>query len=161
MVSSERSRFRSSAHSRVRHAESRYSSYSNLSCISVAWGDLLSPQRRVSIDVNPIGSSRRHMTGLTIRLVISRRCLCTAVSIEPRPAPAVAPQLIAGMATLAVLHHDEPALQSLGMADSACRHLSCRCLKHLLYEHRAVGETSDRAIGGDGPGRCIDDVELL
>src|SRR6516162_8649838 len=76
-------------------------------------------------------------------------------------APAVAPQLIAGMATLAVLHHDEPALQSLGMADSACRHLSCRCLKHLLYEHRAVGETSVRAIGGDGPGRCIDDVELL
>src|SRR5262252_7581943 len=67
----------------------------------------------------------------------------------------------AGMATLAVLHHDEPALQSLGMADSACRHLSCRCLKHLLYEHRAVGETSVRAIGGDGPGRCIDDVELL
>ena len=65
------------------------------------------------------------------------------------------------MATLAVLHHDEPALQSLGMADSACRHLSCRCLKHLLYEHRAVGETSVRAIGGDGPGRCIDDVELL
>src|SRR5262249_43539967 len=60
---------------RVRHAESRHSSYSNLSCISVAWGDLLSPQRRVSIDVNPIGSSRRHMTGLTIRLVISRRCL--------------------------------------------------------------------------------------
>src|SRR6516165_8448957 len=91
------------------------------------------------------------------RRLITRR----AVSIEPRPAPAVAPQLIAGMATLAVLHHDEPALQSLGMADSACRHLSCRCLKHLLYEHGAVGETSVRAIGGDGPGRCIDDVELL
>src|SRR5262249_9133727 len=176
----ERSRFRSSAHSRVRHAESRYSSYSNLSCISVAWGDLLSPQRRGSLDINPIGSSRRHMTGLTNHPVISRRCLLRAGSIEtpppPPPAPPLiaglatpallhpsqtAPPLIAGMATLGVLHHDEPALQSLGMADSACRHLSCRCLKHLLYEHRAVGETSVRAIGGDGPGRCIDDVELL
>src|SRR5262249_11420799 len=153
--------FRSSAHSRVRHAESRYSSCSNLSCISVAWGDLLSPQRRGSIYVNPIGNARPPLTGFTNRLVISRRCVFRAVSIQARPAPAVAPQLIAGMATLAVLHHDEPALQSLGMADSACRHLSCRCLKHLLYEHRAVGETSVRAIGGDGPGRCIDDVELL
>src|SRR5262249_57306377 len=98
--------------------ESRYSSYSNLSCISVAWGDLLSPQRRGSIYVKPIGSSRRHMTGLTIRLVISRRCLLRAVSIEPRPAPAVAPQLISGMATPAVLHHDETTLHSLPTASS-------------------------------------------
>src|SRR5262245_43016806 len=65
------------------------------------------------------------------------------------------------MATLAVLHHDEPALQSLGMADSACRHLSCRCLKHLLYEHRAVGATSVRSIGRRWSGPFISDVELL
>jgi hypothetical protein len=35
----------------------------------------LSPQRRVSADINPIGTLRRHMTGSTIRFVVGRRCL--------------------------------------------------------------------------------------
>src|SRR5215471_5482370 len=47
------------------------------------------------------------------------------------------------------------------MANGACRHLSCGRLKHLFHEHRAVRETSVLAIGGDGPGRCIDDMKLL
>src|SRR5262249_9880839 len=61
----------------------------------------------------------------------------------------------------AVLHHDKPALQSFGMANGACRHVSCGGLKHLFHEHRAVREASVFAIGGDRPGRCIDDMELL
>src|SRR5262245_27735785 len=56
---------------------------------------LLSPQRWVSVDINPIGSSRRHMTGQTIRPVVGRRRLGRVASIEPRPTPAVAPQLVA------------------------------------------------------------------
>ena len=51
----------------------------------------LSPQRRVSHDINPIGSSCRHVARLTISFVIGGRCLCRVGSIKPRPAPAVAP----------------------------------------------------------------------
>src|SRR5262245_55893218 len=65
------------------------------------------------------------------------------------------------MAAVAVLHHDEPALQGFGMANSACRHLSCGCLKHLFHEHCAIGEMSVLVIGSDCPRRCIDDMKLL
>src|SRR5262249_48938537 len=65
------------------------------------------------------------------------------------------------MAAVAVLHHDEPALQGFGMANDAGRHLSGGCLKHLLHEYRAIGEMSVLAIGGNSPGRCIDDMQLL
>jgi len=41
------------------------------------------------------------------------------------------------------------------------RHFSGGCVKHLFDEHRAVREMPALAIGRDGPGQCIDDMELL
>src|SRR4029077_12558024 len=82
-------------------------------------------------------------------------------SIEPRPPPAITPQRVAGIPAIAILHHDEPALQSFGMTDRACRHFSSCCLIHLFYENGAIRKTSVAAIGRNGPGGCVHDMELL
>src|SRR4029077_11489599 len=65
------------------------------------------------------------------------------------------------MLATAVLHHDEPALQGVSMANSACGHWRCCCLKHLFHEYRAIGEPSVLSISGNGAGRCVHDVQLL
>src|SRR5580704_14852379 len=78
----------------------------------------LSLQCGVSIDVDPIRRLRRHVAGFAIQSVVGGCCLCGVGSIEPRPAPPIAPQRVAPVAAGTVLHHDEPALQLTGVADS-------------------------------------------
>src|SRR5262249_407813 len=70
-------------------------------------------------------------------------------------------QFIAGVAVIVVLHHDEPALERLCMADGTGRHFSCVRLEHFFYERRTIRESSVPAIGDDSPGRRIDVVNLL
>src|SRR5262245_57280 len=101
------------------------------------------------------------MTPQTILFVIRRCCLLPVICLEPSPAPTIAPEIVAGVAVFSVLHHDEPPLQASSMADGACRLFSGCGLKHLLHEHRTVRETSVLAIGGNGAGRRIDNMELL
>src|SRR5260370_21064302 len=60
-----------------------------------------------------------------------------------------------------VLHHDEPASQLVGMADSAGCHLPSGSKVHLFHEYRVIGKMSASAISGDGSGRRIDDMKLL
>src|SRR5260370_42459105 len=101
------------------------------------------------------------MTGLTIHSVVGRRCLRRISRVEPRPAPAIAPQLVAWVAVLAVLYHYEPALKRLGAAHSAGRHRSGCCAEDFLDQHGAVLEMPVPEIGFNRAGRCIDDMELL
>src|SRR4029077_12220117 len=65
------------------------------------------------------------------------------------------------MAAITVFHHDEPALQGVGMANRACRHWSGRSLVHLFHKHCAVRKMAVPAIGGDSPRRRIDEMEFL
>src|ERR1700756_3007388 len=68
-------------------------------------------QWRIAVDVDPVGPLCRHVAGETVHLVIGRCRLQRIVRVEPRPSPAIAPQLIAGVATGAVLDHDEPTFE--------------------------------------------------
>src|SRR5262249_45379318 len=81
--------------------------------------------------------------------------------VEPRPAPTVTPEFVAGVTVFAVFHHDEPSLQALGMADRSCRLFFGCGLKHLLHEYRTVRKTSVLAIGGNCARRRIDNMEFL
>src|SRR5436309_4596478 len=110
----------------------------------------------MSADVTPLRSPRWHMTGLTIHLVIFRSRFQWISLIEPRPAPAVTPQFIAGMVVLAVPHHYKPALQFAGMAHPACGHFAGCFFKYFLHQHRAVGEMPVLLIRGDRTWRSND-----
>jgi hypothetical protein len=61
----------------------------------------------------------------------------TVGCVEPPPPPTIAPHVIAGIAATTVLHHDEPASQLVGMADSAGRHLASDGKLHLFHEYCA------------------------
>ena len=53
---------------------------------------------------------RRHMTAQAIHFEVCRRRLRRIASVEPGPAPAVTPKLVAGMGIFAVPHHYKPTL---------------------------------------------------
>src|SRR5205814_10085492 len=73
-------------------------------------------QDGISVHVNPVGGLGWHVAPLAIGVVVGRCSLERLVRVEPRPSPPVAPQRVAGMRFLAVFHHDEPALELLGVA---------------------------------------------
>src|SRR5260370_17978020 len=73
----------------------------------------LSLQCRVSIDVDPIRRLRRHVAGFAIQSVTGGCCLCGVGSVEPRPAPPIAPQSLPRIAPVTVLPPNEPAFHLL------------------------------------------------
>src|SRR6516165_9150932 len=78
--------------------------------------DRLVTQDGISVHVNPIGGLGGHVAPLAIGMVVSRGGLERLVRGEPRPSPPVPPQRVAGVSSLAVSHHDEPALELVGVA---------------------------------------------
>src|SRR5690242_13965418 len=99
-------------------------------------------QRRIALDINPIGGFRRYMAGYTVNAVVHRSGFRGVAGIEPCPRPSVAPQGVLRMGVLALLHHHKPALQLLRAADCSRRHFLRACLEYLLHQHRSVRKTA-------------------
>src|SRR4051812_18589583 len=87
-----------------------------------ACGGLLT-QDGISVHVNPVGGLGGHVAPLAIGMVVGRSGLERLIRVEPRPPPPIAPQRVAGMRSLAVSHHDEPALEFVGVAYGPGGHL--------------------------------------
>src|SRR5690348_16182189 len=101
------------------------------------------------------------MTGLAVRLEARRGGLLRLARVEPRPAPAVRPQWIAGMVVLVIPHHHEPALEFADTADrSGCHRGRLRC-ENFLDERRAVGKFSGLPISRNRSRRSVDFVDLF
>src|ERR1700754_3798164 len=83
----------------------------------------LMTQNGISIHVNPIGALGGYVAPLAIGMVVGRGGLERLVRVEPRPSPPVAPQRVAGVRSLAVSYHDEPALELVCVTDRAGGHL--------------------------------------
>ena len=75
---------------------------------------LISTQNRIGFRVNPVPGLGRLMASKAIGLVIRRSIVVPVIRFEQRPTPAITPQGILSEATLAVLDHDEPLLQTVG-----------------------------------------------
>src|ERR1700742_1096627 len=71
----------------------------------------LATQDGISVHVNPVGGRGGYVAPLAIGLVVRRGGLERLVRVEPRPSPPIAPQRVARMRSLAISHHDEPALE--------------------------------------------------
>src|SRR5438876_10117453 len=95
-------------------------------------------QEGISVRVNPIGGLGGHVAPLAIGMVVGRGGLERLVRVEPRPSPPVAPQRVAGVRSLAVFHHDEPALEFVGVAYRAGGHLVRRGREDLFHRYGAV-----------------------
>src|SRR5215467_2386845 len=108
-------------------------------CRTYACGRLVM-QDGISVHVNPIGGLGGHVAPLTIGMVVGRGGLERLVRVEPRPSPPVAPQRIVGVRSLAVSHHDEPALELVGVAYCAGGHLVRRGREDLFHQNGAVRE---------------------
>src|SRR6516164_9796169 len=102
--------------------------------------DVLVTQDGISVHVNPVGGLGGHVAPLAIGMVVGRGGLKRLVRVEPRPSPPVAPQRVAGVRSLAVSHHDEPALELVGVAYFAGGHLVRRCRDDLFHQDGAVRE---------------------
>src|SRR5215470_5553947 len=87
-----------------------------------AYGRLVT-QNGISVNVNPVGGLRGDVAPQAIGVVVGRGSLERLVRVEPRPSPPVAPQRVAGVRSLAVFHHDEPALELVGVAYCTGGHL--------------------------------------
>src|SRR6201993_64871 len=118
-------------------------------------------QSRIAGDIDPVRRLGWDVATQAISTKVLRGSLDRVGGIEPGPAPAFAPQPVAGMAVLAVLHHHEPAFQFLRMAHSACGHRGGGRFKHLFHEHGAIRETPIFAICSDGVRQGINDMDLL
>src|SRR5437762_14163772 len=90
---------------------------------TVARAECLVTQDGISVHVNPIGGLGGHVAPLAIGMVVGRGGLEWLVRVEPRPSPPVAPQRVVGVCSLAVSHHDEPALEFVGVAYCSGGHL--------------------------------------
>src|SRR5262249_15984652 len=118
-------------------------------------------QGRIPRRVDPVGGLRGLGTANAVFLVVGRRRLHRVAGVEPRPAPAVSPERVAGMAVRAVPHHHEPALQLVGVAHGARRHRGGRGRVDLLHQHRPVGEVPVLVERGDRARVRVDVVDLL
>src|SRR5215471_17033384 len=125
-----------------------------------AYGRLVT-QDGISVNVNPVGGLRGDVAPQAIGVVVGRGGLERLVRVEPRPSPPVAPQRVAGVCALAVFHHDEPALELVGMAYCAGGHLVGRGLEDLFHQNGAVREVPRLSVGVDRPWRCVDGVHFL
>src|SRR5947207_13049834 len=106
-------------------------------------------QDGISVHVNPIGGLGGHVAPLAIGVVVGRGGLERLVRVEPRPSPAVAPQRVAGVRSLAVFHHDEPALEFVRMAYCAGGQLVRRGPEDLFHQDGAVREVPRLPVGVD------------
>jgi hypothetical protein len=122
---------------------------------------LLVTQDGVSVRVNPIGGLGGHVASLAIGMVVGRGGLERLVRVEPRPSPSVAPQRVAGVRSLAVSHHDEPALELVGVAYCAGGHLVRRGREDLFHQNGAVREVPRLPVGVDCARGCVDGVHFL
>src|SRR5215831_3908836 len=64
------------------------------------------------------------------------------------------------MRVLAVFHHYEPTLQSLGTAYIPSLHRPRSRLKYLLDQDRPIRKTLLPTVRRNGTGRCVNDVQL-
>src|SRR6267142_6250610 len=123
--------------------------------------DRLVTQDGISVHVNPVGGLGGYVAPLAIGMVVGRGGLERLVRVEPRPSPPVAPQRVAGVRSLAVFHHNEPALELVGVAYCAGGHLVRRGREDLFYKNGAVREVPRLPIGVDRPRGCVDGVHFL
>jgi hypothetical protein len=65
------------------------------------------------------------------------------------------------MTIFTVFYQYKPALQGLGVADSASGHRAGSRFKYLFHQHRAVCETPVLSVRSGRAGRRIDEVDLL
>src|SRR5438876_734134 len=127
---------------------------------SYARGRLVT-QDGISVHVNPIGGFGGHVAPLASGMVVSRGGLERLVRVEPRPSPPVAPQRVAGVRSLAVSHHDEPALELVGVAYCAGGHLVRRGREDLFHQNGAVRKVPRLPVGVDRPRGGVDGVDFL
>ena len=118
-------------------------------------------QWRISLNIDPLSRTSRHVTALAIGLVVGGGCLQWVVDIEPRPTPAVIPELVSRVIILAISDHHEPTLKPLFVADGPRRHGSRRCRVNLLDQHSAVREMPGLPVCRHCARRCVDNVQLF
>src|SRR5499426_4880396 len=118
-------------------------------------------QDGISVHVNPVGGLGGHVAPLAIGMVVRRGGLERLVRVEPRPSPPVAPQRVARVRSLAVSHHDEPALELVGVAYCAGGHLVRRGREDLFHQNGAVRKVPRLPVGVDRSRGCVDGVHFL
>src|SRR5690242_16644986 len=120
-----------------------------------------SAQWRISLNIDPLSRTSRHVAILAIGLVVGGGCLQWVVGIEPGPTPAVTPELVSRVIILAISDHHEAALKRLFVADGPRRHGSRRRRVNLLDQHSAVREMPGLSVCRHCARRSVDDVLLF
>src|SRR5262245_50563973 len=100
------------------------------------------------------------MTAQAILLVVSCNLLVGGIRLVQRPAPSIAPQGIAGIASFFVFHHDEPYLCPLGPMHIAGRHLTVLASENFFDQDGSICKLSILAVVLSRARHCVRVVHL-
>src|SRR5262245_3601007 len=95
------------------------------------------------------------MTTQAVLLVVSCNLLIGCIRLVQRPAPSIAPQWIAGIASFFVFHHDEPYLCPFGPMHLAGRHLTVLGSENFFNQDGSICKLSILAVVLSCPRRCV------
>src|SRR5262245_3578226 len=100
------------------------------------------------------------MTTQAVLLVVSCNLLIGCIRLVQRPAPSIAPDWIAGIASFFVFHHDEPYLCCFGPMHITGCHLTLLGSENFFDQDGSIGKLSIFAVVLSCARRCVRVVQL-
>src|SRR5215510_2486413 len=100
------------------------------------------------------------MTTQAVLLVVSCNLLIGCIRLVQRPAPSIAPQWIAGIASFFVFHHDEPYLCPFGPMHIAGRHLTVVSSENFFDQDGSICKLSILAVVLGRARQCVGVVHI-